>query len=487
MNHKILLGLIVSLVVLTACTGKPSVVILSPPHGSQFREGETVAVQSTSTDATGIARVELLVDGAVVRLDAAPTPQTTFTLIQNWQAVPGTHTLMVRAYNTSGAVSEPAAISISVGRGMAVPPTLAPGVSAIEATKIAELTVVPRVVTPVAARTPLGSSSIEATKIAELTAAARQPGIPTATANIPRSDGLGDWVPSLRPKPQVQPPTDIAARFIQLYQQHFGLRLSAPAILYAGDYPDSASTAPVWASAAFIGNNFYEIWIRKDGTVFTLQKGVNQGGKGVCRPLGRYRALVVFVDYGNTGISRDQAFAALHQGLSQVNQRWLTYATQIGLSQPLLQIEITPVHLAPPPSPGTFLAADQVRARTGEDPARYDLLIEVFLDAKHSVLQGGAAFVEGDVCNPRGATMISIAFNVENQQELQQTMPIAVFHHEFAHLTGWEHFWHNGDASVAAQKMRYIIPTLLWGWHDTDGDGIIEIQDPTPYGMRDAK
>ena len=100
MNHKILLGLIVSMVVLTACTGaKPGVVILSPAHGSQFSEGESVAVQSTATDAAGITRVELLVDGAVVRLDSAPTPQTTFTLIQTWQATGGAHTLMVRAYN----------------------------------------------------------------------------------------------------------------------------------------------------------------------------------------------------------------------------------------------------------------------------------------------------------------------------------------------------------------------------------------------------
>ncbi len=130
MSHKILTGLFVGLMMLTACTNaKPNVVILSPAHGSQFTEGEAVAVQSTATDATGIARVELLVDGAVVRLDAAPTPQTTFTLIQTWQATSGTHTLMVRAYNTAGAVSEPAAVSIVVvsrGASLATPGVATP-------------------------------------------------------------------------------------------------------------------------------------------------------------------------------------------------------------------------------------------------------------------------------------------------------------------------------------------------------------------------
>jgi hypothetical protein len=124
MFRKLVL-LVCFILALSACENtKPNIVIVSPAHGSQFREGETIAVQSTATDARGVARVELLVDGAVVRLDTAPTPQTTFTLIQTWQAVVGTHTLMVRAYNTSGAISEPAAVSIVVsamGAGMVTP------------------------------------------------------------------------------------------------------------------------------------------------------------------------------------------------------------------------------------------------------------------------------------------------------------------------------------------------------------------------------
>jgi hypothetical protein len=111
------------LVVLTACNlfaGKPTVIIAAPPSGSQFRENEEIAVQSTSTDSSGIARVELLIDGTVVRTDPSPSPQVSFTLIQTWKATPGTHTISVRAYNTSGAVSDPAAVAISVAQ-VAVP------------------------------------------------------------------------------------------------------------------------------------------------------------------------------------------------------------------------------------------------------------------------------------------------------------------------------------------------------------------------------
>ena len=124
---KFLFALSLLLLTTTACSalaGKPTVVIASPPSGSQFRENEEVAVQSTSTDSTGIARVELLIDGTVVRTDPSPSPQVSFTLIQTWKATPGTHTISVRAYNTSGALSEPAAVSISVAQ-VAVPVPIA--------------------------------------------------------------------------------------------------------------------------------------------------------------------------------------------------------------------------------------------------------------------------------------------------------------------------------------------------------------------------
>ncbi len=93
---------------------KPTIVIASPPSGSQFREGEDVSIQSNAVDTAGITRVELLVDGTVVRSDPAPSPQLSYPLVQIWKATQGTHTLSVRAYNTSNKPSEPAAILITV-------------------------------------------------------------------------------------------------------------------------------------------------------------------------------------------------------------------------------------------------------------------------------------------------------------------------------------------------------------------------------------
>ncbi len=109
-------------------TSKPTVMLAAPPHGAEFREGDNVAVQSASADAAGIMRIELLVDGALVRTDTAPGPQINFNAIQSWKATQGTHTISVRAFNGAGVASDAASVSITVSAGAtpvaaAAPPT----------------------------------------------------------------------------------------------------------------------------------------------------------------------------------------------------------------------------------------------------------------------------------------------------------------------------------------------------------------------------
>jgi hypothetical protein len=97
-------------------SAKPTVTIQSPATGSVFREGEEITVQSTSKDQAGIMRVELAVDGAAVRSDSPPVaqPQPSFTLVQKWKAVAGSHTLSVRAFNAAGAASDPAMVAVTI-------------------------------------------------------------------------------------------------------------------------------------------------------------------------------------------------------------------------------------------------------------------------------------------------------------------------------------------------------------------------------------
>lgn len=138
----VLLGLaIIGCQTSTVTPRKPTVVVNSPPSGSSFNVGDTVSIQSTSTDAQGVTRIELQVDGVTVSTDQSPVAQgqPQFSQIQSWKAAgAGTHTIIVRAYNGAGAFSD-GGISITVKDILAAvvtdtpqiatvvpPPTLAP-------------------------------------------------------------------------------------------------------------------------------------------------------------------------------------------------------------------------------------------------------------------------------------------------------------------------------------------------------------------------
>lgn len=176
-----------------AQSNKPKVTIQSPATGAQFREGDDVTVQSISTDSAGVVRVELLVDGAVVRADVPPIAagQTSFTLAQKWQATAGTHTLSVRAFNASGGASELALVAITVTPASTEAPTvpiILPTVPAPLGT-IPTATLLPTV--PPSGATPTGAATATATT--------RTPTRPPASPTIVAPPGF--WATTITLEP----------------------------------------------------------------------------------------------------------------------------------------------------------------------------------------------------------------------------------------------------------------------------------------------
>jgi hypothetical protein len=95
---------------------KPQVIVTAPVSGTSFTVGADIVVQSVSSDVGGIARVDLIVDGQVVRSDAIPTgaSQPQFQIAQTWKAAaPGVRVIVVRATNQAGATGE-AALAITI-------------------------------------------------------------------------------------------------------------------------------------------------------------------------------------------------------------------------------------------------------------------------------------------------------------------------------------------------------------------------------------
>ncbi len=193
-KRAILLWLSITLFGVLACdlstftvgqTSKPKVTIQAPVSGAQFREGDQISVQSVSVDSIGIVRVELAVDGTIVRADAPPVPQgqTTFNLVQQWKATPGTHTLSVRAFNSTGGASEPVFISVIVQpASVAVIPTTFPVTVTATLPPIGTLPTLP----------PSGSSASSSVALS--------PTRPRPTATLAAPPGV--WAVSIRVDPK---------------------------------------------------------------------------------------------------------------------------------------------------------------------------------------------------------------------------------------------------------------------------------------------
>lgn len=138
-SNRALICTLILLTCLAACdlTGRKSTPVIPPPtvaitlpiSGYTVHTGEDVSVNSTANDTQGILKAELWVDGSLYRVDVSPDPegQTTFVTSQPWHAaVPGSHTLVVRAYSQSGQVAESMPVTVNVLASSVAVPTGTP-------------------------------------------------------------------------------------------------------------------------------------------------------------------------------------------------------------------------------------------------------------------------------------------------------------------------------------------------------------------------
>ena len=102
---------------------EPTVLIDSPSQGDEVVVGQAVQIFATGRDPSGIARMELYVDGQFVssRDSASAEGTNPFPLMASWEPkTPGNHTLTVRGYNVADADGQ-ASISVSAVPGPDIP------------------------------------------------------------------------------------------------------------------------------------------------------------------------------------------------------------------------------------------------------------------------------------------------------------------------------------------------------------------------------
>ncbi len=169
--------------------GKPAVALSNPTKGQKLAVGVETKVQSVSVDAQGIARVELVINGEVIWVDAnaKPEPDVPFIVAQPWfPDTPGTYIVRARAYNNANISGESEPVEVEVGDTVSESASNAPATATTEKDEI----IVPNTATPLPSNIP------STTPVVEVVAT------PTATVEDPTPTPTSTLSPTPTPRPQ---------------------------------------------------------------------------------------------------------------------------------------------------------------------------------------------------------------------------------------------------------------------------------------------
>jgi hypothetical protein len=293
----------------------------------------------------------------------------------------------------------------------------------------------------------------------------------------------------------------VRTKVISAYQREFGLSLKSPAL---GRKFRTGVDDP-WVSTAYVGGFLYEIDVSADNTITPYQSPVFPNLKidfaksisktPICTPAGVYSMLVVFVDYGNLGVPKDELLGDLKTATDSVNASFGAFGVAGPGSAPILQLRTTGVVIPPPASLSDYhITPAQIAKIPGVRLSDYQLFAQVDLDARHTARMAWGGLVKAsDGYALSGCTekpdQINIWAEVSSPDDLtgeNNHLSAIVLTHEMYHLFGYpaSHIWPCSTGwtqDPADQCGQFNIPAMILGWTDLDGDGIPEILDPTPY------
>jgi hypothetical protein len=302
------------------------------------------------------------------------------------------------------------------------------------------------------------------------------------------------------PMPPALTHDQAASRLMQLLQDTYNVRIPAPS-LQRFDAPANPNRSR-WIGAAYYKGMRYYAQIFDDGHVEWSNGPYadpahrsTTGAYTYCRPAGTYKVLVVFVDYKNTGTAKQNALATVPGVVAWLNGQYTAFAVSQGFSSAPMRIDADAAYVDSPPAPGELLTRQQIVTLTGKDPSRYDFTMQIDLDAQAEystrnfpgVMEPGGGFAL-EACGTGKFGAINIWSSVTSAGNLQGAMAMD-FNHELSHMFGMmdDYPYTPGAAGPNGTQVDDWIPYTMFGWTDTDGDGVREILDSTPYGTAGPK
>jgi hypothetical protein len=312
---------------------------------------------------------------------------------------------------------------------------------------------------------------------------------------------------AITPSPSIAPgtvPTEIENQVLGIFGKTFGVNIVKPAI--ARKHREGVEDP--WISTAYIKDEFYEVEVFPDGHADTYISPIFPNTKvdfqhslfkePVCRSSGVYSMLVVFLDFGNLAVNKDELLSDLEAAAATVNGDYAAFPSAGPGSAPILEIHPTGVVIPVPKEvKGKLITPAQIKTYTGMDPSAFQWVTQVDLDSASTFrLSSGTmattSFGYAFSACPAVRSTVNIQVTIDARNQLAGTdnrLADTLLSHEVFHLFGYpaSHIWpcissvsqtDRGDECVNTN-----IPALMLGWVDVDGDGIPEILDPTPYGI----
>ena len=272
------------------------------------------------------------------------------------------------------------------------------------------------------------------------------------------------------PSGQADPSAALVDLVNAAYRAEFGKSFRTPAI-HIDERNDKCRVAQSVTSTAYrrVSDEWSELLVLRLNMAGGL---VRKRSPWVLTPAGRFRVITFVMDYPTLGPDFDRWWPAAQ---ARINEDHLAFARSRGYPAPLVQFDNTnfrvPLNIA-----GNRLE-DQKRAAEEAGIRVVDYQIFVTLDLNPRQFSGGQANLM-----TRRSVHVGNYFHATTPLTEKQLHFVAatVYHHEIAHLWGWEHDW-AADCGLT-QFVPFLTNPVLFGWEDLDGDGIPEINDPSPYG-----
>jgi hypothetical protein len=294
------------------------------------------------------------------------------------------------------------------------------------------------------------------------------------------------------------PPAMTRDQALTLFSRHVatdGISIPQPS-MQRFDFPTNPTRSRWIVAAYYRGHRYYGSFFDDGHTEWadgSYADPAHQRDGGAnptwCRPAGHFRVLVVFVDYKNTGTAKSDALAQVPVVTDWLNALYRSFATSGGNGTPPMTITSDAAYIDSPPSRGQLLTPAQILSATGKSTSSFDFVMQVDLDkdGTYAAMNGGYVEAGGGLalhnCEPSKSGPINIWSSVTSAETVRGGL-VMDFNHEFSHLFGMMDDWPGPPliAGPADTTTNDWIPYVIFGWSDTDGDGIPEIVDPTPYG-----